>query len=531
MLSFMGLHPAIAEIRLAGMFGDHMVLQRNMPVPVWGWAAAGENVTVEFAGQKKSAVAGPDGRWSVKLDPLPACMEPRDLLVTGGNSITKKDVLVGDVWLCSGQSNMGIPMDIPGNACLQERIHNANNPQLRLLQVIHQFPGQPAADLKGEWRLARADAIGNWSAIGYLFGDRIQTTLGIPVGIISAAMGGTCIESWVSREVLSANPANEFYLEKSKRDIEQLPKALAKYEKDLATFKQHYPDTGSLASENAARQKRGEPELREPRMPDDAPDVPRNPAACFNGKIAPLAPFAITGVLWYQGEGNVTRFAEYPSQMADLMRLWRGLFGLPKLPFIMTELAPLGQPAASPEDSPRARFGEALAKTAKTDGNAWVITIVDGGDPNNIHPAKKEIPGERFAAMALAKVYGRTDLAHGPLLDTWTTAKEKAVVKFGSVGSGLAVKKVNLGGHEVDDDSVHGFELAGPDCKFFPATAHIEANDTVVASSAEVPNPVAVRYAWAAFPLCNLFNKEGFAAYPFRTDDRPFEDSPAKAVK
>jgi sialate O-acetylesterase len=257
-------------------------------------------------------------------------------------------------------------------------------------------------------------------------------------------------------------------------------------------------------------------------LPDGAPGWHRNPAVCFNGKIAPIVPFAIKGVLWYQGESNVTGFAVYPSQMADLMRLWRGLFGLPQLPFIMTELAPYGPVVTSPEDSARARFGEALAKTTKADDHAWVITIVDGGNPTNIHPGKKEIPGERFAAMALAKVYGRTNVAHGPRLESWKAEGSQVTVKFTSVGRGLTVKAINLSGHDVAGEAPHGFELAGADQKFFSATARITGQDTVAVSSPNVSKPIAVRYAWANFPLCNLYNQEGFPAYPFRTDDWPW---------
>ena len=516
-----------ADLKLAGVFTDHMVLQRDVVVPVWGWAAAGERVAVEFAGQKKTAVADVAGKWLVKLEPMSASSVPQTLTARGVSVVTKSDVLVGDVWLCSGQSNMGIPMDTP-NDYLQRRICEANNPQLRLIQIVHNFPDQPAADLKGDWRLAQSNTVGNWIAIGYLFGDKIQTELGVPVGIIAGAMGGTPIASWVSCEVLAANPTNDYIFRYHETLVKQLPAATAKYEKELAAFRERFPDARARAVENTARRQRGELDVREPREPEGSPGSPRNLAACYNGKIAPLAPFAIRGVLWYQGENNVTRFAEYPSQMADLMRSWRALFGLPKLPFLMTELAPFHPPAAAPEDSERARFGEALAQTAKADGNAWVITIVDGGDPQNIHPVKKEIPGERFATMALAKVYGRAGVAHGPLLESWNVEDGKTVLKFESVGNGLVVKTVNLGGHEVRGDALRGFELAGAERKFFRATARIEGRDTVVVSCPEVSQPAAVRYAWAGFPLCNLFNREGFATYPFRTDNWPWPTPAAK---
>ena len=232
-------------------------------------------------------------------------------------------------------------------------------------------------------------------------------------------------------------------------------------------------------------------------------------------------------MLWYQGEGNVWGFTAYPSQMADLMRVWRDGFGLPGLPFLMTELAPLGQPSPQPQDSDRARFGEALSKTAKADGNAWVITIVDGGDPLDIHPVKKEIPAGRFAAMALAKVYGKPGIAHGPVLNSWQAAGVGAVLKFDAAGGGLVAKQVNLGGHESGRGQPgYGFELAGADRKFVRAEARIEGKDTVIVTSPNVQQPVAVRYAWAAFPLCNLFSAEGFAAYPFRTDDWPWQTPP-----
>ena len=209
--------------------------------------------------------------------------------------------------------------------------------------------------------------------------------------------------------------------------------------------------------------------------------------------------------------------------MRDLMRTWREGFHLPSLPFIMTELAPYKQPSAEPEDSTRSRFGEVLGNVAKSDGHAWTITIPDGGDPNDIHPPKKEIPGERFAAMALSKVYGKAGIAHGPVLESWKViGNGRVAVKFSSVGNGLVAKPVNLGGHELGENKIFGFDLADADRHFVRAEASFQGSDTVIVNASAIPNPAAIRYAWGAFPLCNLFNKEGFAAYPFRTDDWPF---------
>jgi sialate O-acetylesterase len=275
---------AHAELRLAGVFGDHMVLQRDVPVPVWGWAEAGESVTVKFAGQEKTAVADATGKWLVKLDALPASTAARALTVTGRSVVTKTDVLVGDVWLCSGQSNMVQPMRIPGNDYLQRRIREANNPQLRLIQVGDQFPEQPAADTKGDWFPAQSAAVGSWSAVGYLFGEKIQTELGVPVGLISSAVGGTPIEGWVSREVLQANPANEPYVKHNAAAAQRLPEALAKYENELAAFRQRFPDAQSLAAKNAARKTRGAPAVREPLPPEGAPRSQPQAAGAGNAR-------------------------------------------------------------------------------------------------------------------------------------------------------------------------------------------------------------------------------------------------------
>lgn len=507
-----------AELKLAGIFTDHTVLQRDVAAPVWGWADPNEQVKVTFAGQTKTAIADANGKWLVRLDSMPASAEGRKLVVQSSSENRKStitDVVVGDVWLCSGQSNMGVSMSLPGNPFLVESIAKAGNPQLRLFATLHQFPDAPVRDTQGGWETATPETVKSWIAIGYLFGEQIQRETGVPVGILASAMGGTCIESWLPSEILQANPANRFYLDNHAKAVERLPEAMARYEKELAEFKQQ-PKSGQ----------------REPRKPDGLPNSARNPAACYNGKIAPILPYALKGVLWYQGEGNVWGFTAYPSQMADLMRVWRDGFGLPSLPFIMTELAPLGQPSPQPQDSARARFGEALSKTAKADDNAWVITIVDGGDPLDIHPVKKEIPAGRFAAMAMAKVYGKPNIAHGPVLNSWQATNNQAVLKFDAAGGGLVAKQVNLGGHELAAEKLVGFELAGADRKFFRAEARIEGKDTVIVTSPEVQQPVAARYAWAAFPLCNLFSAEGFAAYPFRTDDWPWQTPPdAPAAK
>lgn len=513
------------ELRLAGVFGDHGVLQRDQAVPVWGWADRGAVVSVSFAGQRKSATADTAGRWQVTLDAMPASAESRELVVTaGGQTLKRTDVVVGDVWLCGGQSNMAMALA----ACarvhppLKKAMEGAKNPLLRLGSVPPSWPAEPLKDVACTWALPRPQAVYGFSAIGYLFGERLQREIGVPIGMINASRGGTWIENWMPREVVEAGPANAYYLGEYRKAMERYPEAKAQYDRDLAEFRQRFPTAEALAKEDAARRARGEAELKAPAEPR-GPDSYNGPGRLFNGMIAPIASYALKGVLWYQGEGNVWGFSAYADQMADLVRTWRGLWGQPDLPFLMTELAPLGKPSPVAQDSARCRFGVALARGAGNAGRAWVITITDGGETDDIHPRYKEIPAERFAALALAKVYGRPGVCHGPMLDSWKGEGGKAVVRFSSAGSGLAARAVVLGGQELPAGKPVGFELAGADRRFFRATAEVQGIDTVVVSCPEVPAPAAVRYAWASFPLCNLYNKEGFAAYPFRTDDWPWQ--------
>jgi sialate O-acetylesterase len=231
-------------------------------------------------------------------------------------------------------------------------------------------------------------------------------------------------------------------------------------------------------------------------------------------------------VLWYQGEGNVWDFSSYDQKIVSMIQAWRGLWQKPDMPFFMSELAPLGKHSTTPQDSAHSRFAVALAKGAAAAGNAWTITITDGGEQEDIHPRYKDIPADRFAALAMAKVYGKQGVCHGPVFKAWNAEGGKAILTFDSAGKGLEARTLTLNGHALTADALVGFELADKDKRFFRAKAEVRGIDTVVVSSPDVPEPVAVRYAWATFPLCNLFNREGFAAYPFRTDDWPWMTPP-----
>lgn len=518
---------AATDIRFAGIFTHHAVLQRDVSVPVWGWAGPGEKVSLTFANQTKTTAADAAGKWMVRLDPMPASAESREMVVQSEDGTRKSklaDILVGDVWLCSGQSNMAISMRVCASVypVLAERLSKANQPLLRLCGVPYSCPPEALPDVAAPWQPANPQSARHMSAIGFLFGERIQKETGIPVGIIHSSRGGALIENWTPAEIVEENSLYETYTKNFRIEMDRYPALKVEFERELAEFQLRFPTKEALDAENRARKEKGEKPLQPPREPR-GPNHQNRPGSLFNGMIAPLLPYSLKGVLWYQGEGNVWDFSNYDQKMVTMIRTWRGLWDQTNLPFFMTELAPLGKHSATPQDSPRCRFGVALAKGAVDAGNAWTITITDAGEQEEIHPRYKEIPAERFAARVLAEVYGKPGVSHGPVLKSWKTEGNKAVLTFDSAGQGLEARSVDLDGHKLKADVVSGFEIADKNRNFFRATAEVRGTNTVVVSCPEVPEPAAVRYAWANFPLCNLYNKEGFATYPFRTDDWPWK--------
>lgn len=482
------------ELRLAGIFNDYGVLQRDTPVPVWGWAAPGATVSVRFGAQTREATASiTDGYWHVTLESMPADGKGRELDVSAGKtSVRKRNLVVGDVWLVSGQSNMVITMQAPQTTVLQEKIGAASNGKIRLFQLPNASSDVPLKDTSGLWRPAVSPkAVQSMPAIGYLFGERIQTELTIPVGIVVAATPSTVIQNWIPADVLRANPL-------SRRFVLQYESARARL------------SAGSARAGGS-------------RIPAGAPDSPWNPSASFNSKILPLAPFAFKGVLWYQGEGNVEDSEIYPSLLNDLVDSWREVFQRADLPFIVAELAPYQRPASSVKDSARARFGEGLHAFAARKSKVWVVTLVDAGSRDDIHPARKEIPADRFARMALAKVYQLKIDAEGPRYVGIEIRSGDVMVKFDSAAAHLAIRSTDSAGVMSDADRAVGFELAGEDQVFHPADAEITGINVVTVRSSKVMNPVAVRYAWRDYPECNLVGANQIPVAPFRTDDWPMK--------
>ena len=477
---------------LPHVFGDHMVLQSGQSVPVWGWAVPGESITVNFAGQEKHAIAAvSDGRWEVQLDPLTVSSEPAELKITGRESIVYRDVLVGEVWLCSGQSNMQKPVGqwrgqpVPTTNSEQE-LATANYPLIRLMNEEISNADAPARDIDASLRPRQDYPWKGWvtctpaaldeikfSAVGYFFARKLHAELKVPIGMIEATCGGTHIEAWTPATGFATDPA------------------LAEFAKAARTPKVKFQGTTI--------------------------------STLYNGMIHPLVPFAMRGMLWYQGESNLTKKdgAIYANKMTALITSWRAAWGR-DVPFYYVQLPPLlYSKRINPIEFPMAEptFREAQAEALKLPGTGMVVTT-DLGDMNNIHPPRKREIGERLALWALARDYGRKDIEpSGPLFRKVDFEGDKAVVRFDHIGKGLVSN---------DGQSLNWFSAAGGDGKFYPALATI-TGDTVVVTCAQVTQMKAIHFGWDEAATPNLFNKDGLPAIPFRTDN-PFAPEPKSTI-
>jgi len=484
--------PAAANVTLPTVFGDHMVVQREIPIPIWGTAKPGEQVTVSLADETAKAVAGKDGRWNVRLKPRPAG-GPLILTVTGMSKVVIKDVLVGDVWFCAGQSNMAMMVKQCKDAPTE--IANSTNPMIRCYTTARAASPKPLTDTKGRWQVAGPDSTGGFSASAYFFARDIQQTLKIPIGIIVSAWGGSNMEAFARMEVLNAHPAE------AKPYFRLWEQRKAAFPAELAAAKE--------AAAQAQAQGKPAPKLR------TLETHQARPASIYNGMVAPFVPYAIKGFLWNGGAANRGRAAEYSVLMPAMIQDWRKQWGEGQLPFFLVQMANW-----SP-DNPDTHFEalrEAMLKTAQTPGVGMVVTI-DIGEEHNIHPKNKQEVGRRLALQAKAKAYGFKIMADGPTYDSMAVEGDTIRLKFTSVGDGLAAR----GGGEL-----RGFEIAGEDRKFWRGSAKIDG-DTILVRSDVVPHPVAVRYAWEMFPDCNLINVHGLPASPFRTDTWPLQESNAGA--
>ena len=481
---------AETALKLPGVFGDHMVLQRDRAVPVWGWAKPGGEIAVEFAGQKKAAKADADGRWMVKLDPLAASKEPRKMAIAQATeTLAFTDILVGDVWLCSGQSNMHFQMNRVENS--KEEIAAADHQAVRFFTVEAQFGQEPKTDADGAWKPVSPTTAAGCSAVAYYFARDLHRKSGVPMGLLISSVGGTRIETWMRSETLAATGVADALVEKWKNVS---PEEFGEIDATYRAY-QHQRDQVHPLAVKAAKAK-GAPAPPEPKMPK--PRCHDCPSALHNGMIAPLQPFAIRGAIWYQGESNSGQPASYEKLLPAMISDWRRVWGA-ELPFLFVQLAP--------HRGTHPAFREAQQRIwQKTPHTAMVVTT-DVGDANDIHPIRKRPVGGRLALAARALSHGEKLEYSGPVFKSMNIEGDRAVISFTHMGAGLMA----------NGDSLKGFTMAGVDGKFLPAGAEI-AGSTVVVTSNKITKPVAVRYGWAMVPDGNLFNREGLPAAPFRSD-------------
>ncbi|MGA9981385.1 MAG: sialate O-acetylesterase [Candidatus Sulfotelmatobacter sp.] len=503
--------PASANVTLPALLADHMVVQRGLPVHVWGVAAPHESVAVTFRGETKSGTADDLGRWSVSLSPGEAG-GPFQLTITATNTITLSDVLVGDVWVASGQSNMEFPMTGLNKA--QDEIAAANFPKIRLFHVKHKTADYPIENVEAkEWTACTPESVADSSAVAYFFARHLQQKLGVPIGLIESFLGGTPAESWTSLRALSADASlMPVFATRAKQLASESTNELKQEQQDRA-FQQ------AVAQAQAA----GAPIPMRPWHADFA----WAPGALYNGMIAPLTPFAIRGVIWYQGESNSgqERAPLYARVFQTMIRDWRNAWGEGDFPFLFVQIANWN---TAPEALwPEVRDAQRQALALR---NTGMVVTIDIGDPGNLHPKNKQDVGLRLALAARAIAYGEKIEWSGPLYRQVTQEEHALRVWFDHAGglvaksaegaavAGSATTPSATTGAVTATPAVMGFEIAGADGKYLPAEAKIEG-ESVIVSNPAVPTPVFVRYGWAASPNCNLFNREDLPASPFRAPE------------
>lgn len=483
---------------LPSVFSDHMVLQQGETAPVWGKAAPGERVHVWFSTTYISTKAGRDGRWRVNLGPLKPG-EPQDLIIQAGDDVRYiRDVLVGEVWVCSGQSNMEWATQNSVNG--EEEVRQASYPTIRLFKVARTVSHTPQEDCEGSWSVCSPETVGTFSAVGYFFGRDLNQNLKVPVGLIQSAWGGTPADAWTSRGGLKAAPSLRPILKKWDDLKLNYAKARDEYEKAQAEWQ---------TAANDARTK-SLPEPPKP-QPPARPDQPHAASCLYNGMLAPIIPYRIKGVIWYQGESNAGRAYQYRALFRAMIRDWRRNWGQGHFPFLFVQLANYmeqKEDANAPSAWAELREAQRMALSLPNTGMAVAIDIGEGSD---IHPRNKQDVGKRLALAARHISYGEEIDYSGPDYASMRRVGNTIRLKMKHAASGLVSRA---------DEPLKGFAIAGEDRQFVWAGAEIDGNEVVVWSD-DVPRPVAVRYGWGDNPGCNLYNGAGLPATPFRTDSWP----------
>jgi sialate O-acetylesterase len=482
-----------SEVTVPKILSDHAVLQRSAPIHIWGSGSAGEQVTVSLHGQKVSGTTDELGRWSVFLKPEDAG-GPYDLVVQGTNTIKLSDILIGDVWFASGQSNMEMPLNgFPGSAVVKDsatEIAHANQPEIRLLRVDHKSSEYPLGDQDSSWTVCTPETAAHFSAVAYFFGRALQQRVHVPIGLIDSTWGGTPAEAWTSLDGLSADASLMPVFQTRGEMVDQQADAQAIIARE--------------ESESALAKQQNRPVPTRPWHPDPASWAP---AGLFNGMVAPATPYSIKGVIWYQGESNsgLARAPLYSKLFPALISDWRTKWRQGNFPFLFVQISSFKSDETEIWGIVRDAQRRTLALT-----NTGMAVSLDVGDPDNVHPSDKQTVGNRLALAALALAYGQAIEYSGPLFRQVTSEGTSLRIWFDHVGSSLSAK----GG------SLQGFEVAGQDHRFVAASARLDGA-TVVVSAATLQTPVYVRYAWANATKGNLYNSAGLPASTFTSEDTP----------
>jgi sialate O-acetylesterase len=495
-----GATAARANVSLPDVISDRMVLQQNQHVPIWGNADAGEVVTIRFAGQSKRTTASADGKWLVKLDPLRANAAPATMTISGRNTLELNDILVGEVWLVAGQSNMQRLLSETENG--DAATAAANHPSIRLFNVSRQVAFKHAAPPLATWQACAPATVKEFSAAGYYFGVELQNELHVPIGLINSSYGGSQAEAWTPVEYLLASEDLRPTVERTKIWDEERARVRVQYDEALKKWR----DEADKARAAGAR-------------PGPSPSVPdalreyRIASSIYNGMIAPLIPFYIRGAIWYQGESNEARAQQYHLLLPTMIRAWRERWGEGNFPFGIVQLPNYRDSKPEPADEPWSHLREAQRRTAASTPNTGLIVTIDIGEAHDIHPKNKLDVGKRMARWALADVYGRKLTKSGPTFREAKISGTMIVLKFDEVGAGLRIR---------EGDKLDEFAIAGADRKWYWAKAKIVGKDRVEVWSDALSQPVAVRYAFNNNPKHpNLTNETGLPAAPFRTDNWP----------
>lgn len=479
-----------------------MVLQRDQENPVWGQATPGSNISVTFGGHTLQTKADDDGKWMLKLKPMRGSSLALNLTIRSeSDSITFSNIVIGEVWVCSGQSNMQWSVAQVYDSDLESM--SANYPNIRIISVPQVGTQENQDDFNGQWDICTPDTVGQFSAVGYLFGRQLHQTLGVPIGLIDNAWGGSSAEAWVARSVLDAD--------------DRFEAVITEWEKTEATF--DFEKAMAIWKEKASAAK--EAGKVAPRAPRNVLTGQHRPGNLWAGVLNPIIGYGIRGTIWYQGESNAGRAYQYDDLFGLMISEWREAWGQGDFPFYWVQLADFRDEVAGPGDSDWAELREAQSNTLALPNTGQAV-IYDVGEGRDIHPRDKQTVAKRLARIALARDYEINIPYLSPSFKEMTIEGNKAILTFQDVGTTL---------YTFDVREARGFAVAGEDKAWHPATGTLVGKDQIVVSSDAVASPMAVRYAWATNPVANLMSREGLPVVPFRTDEWPQITDPATRIE